>query len=289
MSHDGIGIGIGMAGDRTAELIDAMTLDEKASLTAGASLWYLPPVERLGIPALKVSDGPSGVRGDSLIGRRSLSLPCGMAVGSTWNPDAGRAPRRGPGRRGPRQGRPRPARPDRVHRAHAAGRPHLRVVLRGPAAHRPHRRRLRAAACKSGGVACCIKHYACNDQEHERMTISAEVDERALREIHLVAFEEAVSEAGVWSVMTAYNKVNGTYCGEQPELSAGSCATSGASTGSSCPTGSGRTRRRRPPWPASTSRCRGPPPGSVPPWPPPSATAPSTRRSWTRRCATSCG
>ena len=63
-----------------------MTLDEKCSLTAGANLWYLPPVERLGIPALKVSDGPSGVRGDSLIGRRSLSLPCGMAVGSTWNP-----------------------------------------------------------------------------------------------------------------------------------------------------------------------------------------------------------
>ena len=67
-------------------LVDAMTLDEKASLTAGASMWYLPPVERLGIPALKVSDGPSGVRGDSLVGRRSLSLPCGTAIGSTWNP-----------------------------------------------------------------------------------------------------------------------------------------------------------------------------------------------------------
>ena len=72
-------------------LVGAMTLDEKASLTAGANLWYLPPVERLGIPALKVSDGPSGVRGDSLIGRRSLSLPCGMAIGSTWNPDLVRA------------------------------------------------------------------------------------------------------------------------------------------------------------------------------------------------------
>ena len=68
-------------------LIGAMSLDEKCSLTAGANLWYLPPVERLGIGALKVSDGPSGVRGDSLIGRRSLSLPCGMAVGSTWNPE----------------------------------------------------------------------------------------------------------------------------------------------------------------------------------------------------------
>ncbi len=68
------------------------------------------------------------------------------------------------------------------------------------------------------GVACCIKHFACNDQEHERMSISAEVDERTLREIHLPAFEAAVKEAGVWSVMTAYNKVNGIYCGEQPEL-----------------------------------------------------------------------
>ena len=71
---------------------------------------------------------------------------------------------------------------------------------------------------QAGGVACCIKHFACNDQEHERMTISAEVDERTLREIHLVAFEHAVQEAGVWSVMTAYNKVNGVYCGEQPDL-----------------------------------------------------------------------
>ena len=71
------------------------------------------------------------------------------------------------------------------------------------------------------GVACCIKHYACNDQEYERMTISAQVDERALREVHLVAFEAAVQEAHVWSVMTAYNKVNGVYCSEHPDLLGG--------------------------------------------------------------------
>jgi beta-glucosidase len=71
---------------------------------------------------------------------------------------------------------------------------------------------------QQGGVACCVKHFACNDQEHERMTISAEIDERTLREIHLPAFEAAVRRGGVWSIMTAYNRVNGTYCSEQNEL-----------------------------------------------------------------------
>ena len=203
--------------DRLAETIAAMTLDEKASLTAGANLWYLPPVERLGIPALKVSDGPSGVRGDSLIGRRSLSLPCGMAVGSTWNPDL-------VGRLGGVL-----AAEARSKNVHVLLGPTV-CIVRTPLAGRTFESfsedplltaRIAVAyvrGVQGGGVACCIKHFACNDQEHERMTISAEVDERALREIHLVAFEHAVQEAGVWSVMTAYNKVNGTYCGEQPEL-----------------------------------------------------------------------
>jgi beta-glucosidase len=198
-------------------LLGELTLDEKCSLTAGASLWYLPPVERLGIPALKVSDGPSGVRGDSLMGRRSLSLPCGMAVGSTWDVELA-------GRLG--QGLAAEARSKGVH------------VLLGPTVCLP-RTPLAGRTFESfsedpvltaqiavayvggvqdGGVACCIKHYACNDQEHERMTISAELDERALREVHLVAFEAAVREAGVMSVMTAYNKVRGLYCCEQPHL-----------------------------------------------------------------------
>ena len=198
-------------------LVGAMTLDEKASLTAGATMWYLPPVERLGLPALKVSDGPSGVRGDSLIGRRSLSLPCGMAVGSTWNPDLVRA-----------LGDVLAAEA-RSKNVHVLLGPTV-CIVRTPLAGRTFESfsedplltaRIAGAyveGVQAGGVACCIKHYACNDQEHERMTISAEVDERALREIHLVAFEHAVQEAGVWSLMTAYNKVNGVYCGEQPDL-----------------------------------------------------------------------
>jgi beta-glucosidase len=198
-------------------LLEELTLDEKCSLTAGSSLWYLPAVERVGLPALKVSDGPSGVRGDSFGGRRSLSLPCGTAVGSTWNPElvgqlgtalAGEARSKG---------------------VHVLLGPTV-CIVRTPLAGRTFESfsedplltaRLTVAyvrGVQSRGVACCIKHYACNDQEQERMSISVEVDERTLREIHLVAFEAAVREAGVWALMTAYNKVGGIYCGEQPDL-----------------------------------------------------------------------
>ncbi len=198
-------------------LIEALSLDEKCSLSAGANLWYLPPVARLGIGALKVSDGPSGVRGDSLIGRRSLSLPCGMAVGSTWNPPLVQ-----------RLGEVLAAEA-RIKGVHVLLGPTV-CIPRTPLAGRTFESfsedplltaRLAVAyvrGVQGAGVGCCIKHYACNDQEHERMTISVEVSERALREIHLVAFEAAVQEAGVWSVMTAYNKVEGIYCGEQPDL-----------------------------------------------------------------------
>jgi beta-glucosidase len=201
-------------------LTGAMTIDEKASLTAGAGMWYLPPVERLGIPALKVSDGPSGVRGDSLIGRRSLSLPCGTAIGSTWDPDL------------VRQLGDVLAAEARTKGVHVLLGPTV-CIVRTPLAGRTFESfsedpfltaRIAGAyveGVQAGGVACCIKHFACNDQEHERMTISAEVQERPLREIHLVAFEHAVREAGVWSVMTAYNKVNGVYCGEQADLIGG--------------------------------------------------------------------
>jgi beta-glucosidase len=201
-------------------LLAALTLDEKAALTAGASLWYLPPVERLGIPALKVSDGPCGVRGESMIGRRSLSTPCGTAVGATWNPALARE--LGVALAGEA----------RAKGVHVLLGPTV-CIIRTPLAGRTFESfsedpvlttRLAVSyiqGVQSSGVGCCIKHFACNDQEHERHTISAEVDARTLRELHLPAFAAAVAEAGVWAVMTAYNKLNGTYCSEQPDLLTG--------------------------------------------------------------------
>ena len=72
--------------DRVDGLVAELTLEEKASLTAGVDMWHGHAVERLGIPALKVSDGPVGVRGDRSVGTTSACTPCGTALGATWDP-----------------------------------------------------------------------------------------------------------------------------------------------------------------------------------------------------------
>jgi beta-glucosidase len=198
-------------------LVEAMTLEEKAALTGGDDVWHLPAVERLGLGRLKVSDGPSGVRGERIGTRRSLSFPCGMAAGATWDVEL-------LGRYGATL-----AEEAKAKGVHVLLGPTV-CIPRTPLAGRTFESfaedpflsaRLTVAyvlGVQAAGVGCCVKHFACNDQEHERMTISAEVDERTLREIHLPSFEAAVREAGTWSVMSAYNRLNGTYCGEHPWL-----------------------------------------------------------------------
>ena len=203
--------------ERLDDVAARLTLGEQASLTAGRDVWHLPSIDRLGIGALKMSDGPSGVRGQRVGHRRSLAFPCGMAVGASWDVDllsrygtalAEEARTKGVHLLlGPTVCTPRTPLAGRTFESFAED-PFLSA-------------RLTVAyvrGVQEQGVGCCVKHFACNDQEHERMSISAEVDERTLREIHLPSFEAAVREAGTWAVMSAYNKLNGAYCSEQPEL-----------------------------------------------------------------------
>ncbi|GIU89099.1 MAG: hypothetical protein KatS3mg010_0198 [Acidimicrobiia bacterium] len=202
---------------RIEALLGELTVEEKAAMVAGVDMWHTAGVERLGIPAMKVTDGPIGARGERWTGGRSHAFPCGTALGATWDPELVEAVGR---RLGVETRRKRAhvllAPTVNIHRHPLAGRnfecfsedPYLTARLavsyiRG---------------VQSQGVGCSVKHFVANDQEHERMTISAEVDERALREIYLPPFEAAVREAGVWSVMAAYNRVNGTYCSEHPWL-----------------------------------------------------------------------
>ncbi len=202
---------------RIDDLIEQLTLDEKAAMTAGVDMWHTAAVERLGIPALKVTDGPAGTRGERWTGGQSAAFPCGTALGATWDPDLVHEV-------GTRLGVE-----TRRKRAHVLLAPTVNTH-RHPLAGRnfecysedPHLSARTAVAYITGvqsqGVGCSVKHFVANDSEFERMTISSEVDERTLRETALVAFEAAVREAGAWSVMTAYNRLNGTYCSEHEWL-----------------------------------------------------------------------
>jgi beta-glucosidase len=203
--------------ERIDKLIVELTLDEKAALVAGIDLWHGPGVERLGIPPLKVTDGPSGARGEQWSGRPSANFPCGTALGATWNPDLVREVGARLGIETKRkQAHALLAPTVNIHRHPLAGRnfecysedPYLsaRTVV------------AYITGVQSQGVAATVKHFVANDSEFERMTISSEVDERTLREIYLVPFEAAVTEAGTWALMTAYNRVHGTYCSENGPL-----------------------------------------------------------------------
>ncbi len=204
--------------DRIEALLQKMTLEEKVSLVGGADFWHTVAIERLGIPPMKVTDGPNGARGEKFSGGpTSACFPVGIALAATWNTDL-------------------------VHRVGIALAEEAKAkgahVLLGPTVniHRspvngrnfecysedPYLSARLAVAYVSGvqsqNVGTAIKHFVCNDSEFERRTISSEVTERALREIYLPPFKAAVTEAGTWSVMTAYNRLNGVHCAENAYL-----------------------------------------------------------------------
>src|SRR5262245_11315771 len=204
---------------RIDALLEALTLAEKISLLAGASFWTTPPVERLGIPAIKVSDGPNGARGGGSFagGITSACFPVGISLASTWNTalveQIGQAL----------------AEETQAKGAHFLLAPTVNIH-RSPLNGRnfecysedPYLSARMAVAYITGlqsrNVGATVKHFVCNDSEFERNTISSEVDERALREIYLPPFQAAVQEAGSWAVMSSYNKVNGVYTGENAAI-----------------------------------------------------------------------
>ncbi len=195
-----------------------LTLDEKLLLLAGRDMWHTPSIGRAGVPALKVTDGPNGARGaDGNHGPASTSFPVGAAMGATWSPplieEVGRAL----------------AHETRSKAAHVLLGPTVNIP-RVPNAGRnfecfsedPLLSGSIAAAwirgVQSEGVSACIKHFVCNDQEHDRYNIDAVVDERSLREIYLEPFRIAVEQAFPWAVMSAYNTINGITASEHPML-----------------------------------------------------------------------
>ena len=204
--------------EKINHLIENMTLAEKASLLAGADMWHTVPVERLGIPAMQVSDGPNGVRGsDDNIGDTSVCFPVGVAMGATWNPDLIEQVGASLAAEVRRKGAHVLLAPTvNIHRTPIAGRnfecfaedPYLSGII--------------AAAYINGlqkqGVAACIKHFVANDQEFERFSMSSEVAERPLHEIYLEPFRIALQKAKPWTLMSAYNRINGIHASENDVL-----------------------------------------------------------------------
>lgn len=208
----------GTAG-RVAQLVAALTLDEKAALTAGVDMWTTAAVPRLGIPAVRLTDGPNGARGAQVgpTGPTAACLPCGSALGATWSTDVLARVGAVLGAQARSKGaRVLLAPTVNMHRSPLAGRnfecysedPFLAGSL--------------AAAFVQGaqaeGVATTVKHLVGNDAEHERYTISSDIDERALREIYLRPFEMAIRHGGSLGLMTSYNRLNGRWCTEQRAL-----------------------------------------------------------------------
>ncbi|MEO6124975.1 MAG: glycoside hydrolase family 3 N-terminal domain-containing protein [Ilumatobacteraceae bacterium] len=191
-----------------------MTVDEQASLTAGASAWSTAAVPRVGIPEVFVSDGPAGARGPLIPGVgpqvTTLNIPCGSALGSTWNPELLEQLGRALGD----QARTKACRvllapTVNLHRAPLAGR-NFEAYSEDPLL----TGKLAAAfirGVQSQGVATTVKHFAGNEAEFERMTIDSVIDQRTLRELYLLPFELAVTEGRSLGIMTSYNRLNGTY------------------------------------------------------------------------------
>ena len=202
-----------------------LTVHEQASLTSGADFWSTKAVERAGVPSITMTDGPHGLRkqtgaGDHLGLASSVPATCfppAAGLASSFDPDlverVGAAIGReaaiedvavvlGPGiniKRSPLCGR---------NFEYYSEDPVVAGVL-GAAAVR---------GIQSQGVGASLKHFAANNQETDRLRVSADVDPRPLREIYLRGFERVVTQAQPWTVMCAYNRINGVYASEDPWL-----------------------------------------------------------------------
>jgi beta-glucosidase len=201
--------------------VSELTLEEKASLCLGSDFWHTAPVERLGIPPIMVSDGPHGLRaqleqGDHvglLASVPATCFPTASALASSWDPELFRTVGVALGREAKKLGVSVVLGPGiNMKRSPLCGRNFEYVSedpwLAGELA------KAMVEGTQSEGVGTSLKHYAANNQEDDRLRVSAEVDERTLRELYLPAFERIVKQTQPWTVMCAYNKLNGTYCSE---------------------------------------------------------------------------
>lgn len=199
--------------DRAAELVGRMTLEEKCAYVGGSEDgFYIRPIERLGIPLIRMADGPQGVRNNT----KSTLFACGVAAAASWNDDVtyemgvalGQDSRArgvhillGPG--------------VNIYRSPLCGR-NFEYMGEDPLL-ASHTAVQYIKGVQSQGVMATVKHFALNNQEYDRHHVSSDADERTMNEIYFPAFKAAV-DAGVASVMSSYNLVNNVHSAENEWL-----------------------------------------------------------------------
>ena len=201
--------------DRVNDLLKRLTLDEKVSLMSGGGFFSSAAIPRLGVPALRFTDGPNGVRSNE--GEVATVFPTGSAAAATWNPDLLAKEGKAIGEEAWALGDNVLLGPNvNIQRSPLGGRNFESFsedpLLAG---------RMAVGfveGVQSAGIGTSVKHFAANNQEFNRMEGSSDVDERTLREIYFPAFERAVKEAKPWTVMASYNKINGTFASENKWL-----------------------------------------------------------------------
>jgi beta-glucosidase len=197
--------------------IDELTIEQKVRLLSGADFWATAEEPSIGLGRITMSDGPAGVRGVNWDeADTSINVPAPTALGATWDPDLVERIGSLLASEARRKGIDVVLAPTvNLHRTPFAGRhfecysedPLLTGILAGAM----------VRGIQAEGIGACAKHFVANDSETERMTYDARIDERTLRELYLMPFEMLV-EAGVWTVMAAYNAVNGHPMSESPML-----------------------------------------------------------------------
>ncbi|KAL2783023.1 putative beta-glucosidase K [Aspergillus keveii] len=200
------------------QILQNATIAEKVSLLSGHDFWHTTPLPRFNVPAIRLSDGPNGIRGTKFFnGVRAACLPCGTGLAATWDQELLYQAGLLIGEECKAKG------------AHCWLGPTV-CIQRSPLGGRsfeslsedPYVTGKLAAAyingAQSTGVISTIKHFVANDQEQERISINAVISERSLREIHLLPFQIAIADANPGAVMACYNKVNGEHVSQSKEM-----------------------------------------------------------------------
>lgn len=206
------------ADSRIAEALAALTVEDKVRLLTGRDFWTTWPIDKIGLRPIVFSDGPSGVRGQRWDERDpSLNLPSATALASAWDPDIARRYGAAVAVEARRKGVDVALGPTiNLHRSPLGGR-HFEALSEDPVL----TAELAAAyvnGVQDNGVGATPKHYVANDSETDRFTVDVRVSDRALRELYLLPFEKAVTQARAWLVMSSYNAVNGTTATENDLL-----------------------------------------------------------------------